>query len=92
MEAERFISNLPFGGICYFHGGVVISSIEFTIKKANKMSFSIFAKSNISNVEISGALYSGNFSLERPSHGLSNKAKGSTIFVKPKSSIILFYF
>jgi thiamine pyrophosphokinase len=92
LEAERFISKLPFGGICYFHGGIIISSVEFEIKKANKMNFSIFSKSNNSELEISDAIYSGHFSLERPSHGLSNQACGNTISVKPKSSIISFYF
>jgi len=92
LEAERFISNLPFGGICYFHGGVIISSKEFEIKKANKMNFSIFNKGNISEIEILGAIYSGCQTITRPSHGLSNKAKGSTITVKPINSIISFYF
>ncbi len=92
LEAERFISLLPQGGICYFHGGVIISSLELEMRKANKMNFSVFCKKNICEVEITGAKYSGHFLLERPSHGLSNKAKGSRVFFKPKSSIISIYF
>ncbi len=92
LEAERFISLLPKGGICYFHGGVIISSLELEIRKANKMNFSVFCKNNTCEIEITGAKYSGNFSLKRPSHGLSNKAKGSRVFFKPKSSIFSIYF
>ena len=92
LEAERFISLLPQGGICYFHGGIIISSLDLELRKANKMNFSLFCKKDICEIEITGAEYSGHFLLERPSHGLSNKAKGSRVFFKPKSSIISIYF
>jgi thiamine pyrophosphokinase len=92
LEVERFISLLPKGGICYFHGGIIISSLDLEIRKANKINFSVFCKKNPCEVEITGGEYSGNFFLERPSHGLSNKAKESRVFFKTKNSIILIYF
>lgn len=92
LEAERFLSLLPHGGICYFHGGIILSSLELEMRKVNKMNFSVFCKKNTCEIEITGAKYSGHFLLERPSHGLSNKAKRSRVFFKPKSSIISIYF
>ncbi|KAB8031847.1 hypothetical protein [Fluviispira multicolorata] len=92
LEAERFICQLPFGGICFFHGGVVISSLEFEIFKANKMLFSTFIRGTNGSLEILGAEYNGHFSLERPSHGLSNRACGSHISFKPINTAISVYF
>lgn len=93
LEVERFISLLPEGGICYFHGGVIISSVSFEMSKTNKMKFSVFGKNEICNVKILGAEYSGQILLERPSHGLSNKAKLSRIQINPQDkSLISIYF
>ena len=92
LEAENFISKLPKGGICFFHGGIVISSLDFKINKMNKIKFSVFSKKENCEIEIIGAKYSGYFLLSRPSHGLSNHAKGSRVFFKPKNSIISVYF
>ncbi|WP_222435668.1 hypothetical protein [Fluviispira vulneris] len=92
LEAERFICQLPLGGICYFHGGVIISSVEFEILKANKMLFSVFIRGTRGSLEISGAEFNGHFLLERPSHGLSNKALGQKLLIKPIESVISVYF
>lgn len=92
FEAKRFVKNHAPGGICYFHGGVIISSVNFEVICANKLTFSIFSDEDNVPISIKGAKYSGNITLERPSHGLSNSAKGSRIFIKPNSSTILFYF
>ncbi|APJ03152.1 hypothetical protein [Silvanigrella aquatica] len=92
LEAERFLTLLPNGGICYFHGGLILSSIEFEVLKIKNMSFSLFCKKEMAEVEIIGALYSGKFNLERPSHGLSNSASNSRILIRPSSSLISVYF
>ncbi len=92
LEAQRFIKNHSAGGICYFHEGVIISSINFEVNNASNIRFSIFSDDNKVPITIRGAQYSGSIVLERPSHGLSNVAKGSRIFIQPHSSTILFYF
>ncbi|WGL59147.1 hypothetical protein QEJ31_11505 [Pigmentibacter sp. JX0631] len=92
FEAKRFIKNHVPGGICYFHEGVIISSVNFEVICANKLTFSIFSDEDNASISIKGAKYSGNIILERPSHGLSNSTKGSRILIKPNSSTVLFYF
>lgn len=92
LEAQRFIKNHPAGGLCYFHGGVIVSSMNFELNNTNNLIFSIFSDNSRDPIFIEGAEYSGRINLERPSHGLSNKAKGSKIFIQPHNSTILFYF
>lgn len=92
LEIEQFILSLPNGGICYFQGGIVISSLDFSILNADKMKFSVFSKKYPSHIQISGAQYSGDIILERPSHGLSNNALGNKVKIKPNSNVITVYF
>jgi thiamine pyrophosphokinase len=95
-EAERFLSLLPHGGICYFNSGLILSSLSFKVTNLNEKNFSIFYKkkslSSHSSVEIRGAKYSGNFKLQRPSHGLSNQGLNNMISVHPKNCLVSLYF
>ncbi|MES2616162.1 MAG: hypothetical protein V4591_12205 [Bdellovibrionota bacterium] len=82
-EIKRFLSLLPKGGTALFHGGLVITTLPIKILETNCQFFSVFANSGA--VDIKGALYSGHFTLQRPSHGLSNEKINETLSITPQS-------
>jgi thiamine pyrophosphokinase len=89
-EIKRFLSLLPKGGTALFHGGVVITSLPIKISNTNCRFFSAFA--NTGSIEIAGAWYSGRYSLERPSHGLSNEIRDKVLSITPYDTIVTLYF
>jgi thiamine pyrophosphokinase len=84
-EVKQFLNLLPKGGIAYFHKGLIISSLPIKISQLNCRFFSIFA--NNTQVHIDGAEYSGEFLLQRPSHGLSNQFTKKTLSISPCLSL-----
>ena len=92
LEAEKFLLNLPQGGLCYFHGGVILSTIACKIYPEKNLNFSVFSKYKKCEIEISGAKYEGHILLERPSHGLSNQSTAKEVIFKPIGSLITIYF
>lgn len=89
QEVAQFLSKLPEGGAAFFHGGVVLTTLPLKFLQTPCLFFSIFAKNSF---EIRGALYSGRFLLERPSHGLSNQKNQKVLHINPMNKVVTIYF
>lgn len=87
-ETKRFVSRLKQGGACFFHGGIIVTSLPIKILDCKSRLVSIFAPKGF--VEIKGGAYSGRFSFERPSHGLSNTIVGKSIMIKPTHVAVVY--
>ncbi len=88
-EVKRALMLLSKGAVAYFHGGVVITSLALKFSESSYKLFSIFDNKP---VEITGCQYSGYFTLERPSHGLSNKVVEKTFSITPLGGVSTIYF
>lgn len=82
VETHRFVKRAKIPTLILLHPWIVVSNSSFTIQMALQDDFSLFAldEENL-QIKIEGALYSGGFTLQRPSHGLSNKALQEEITV-----------
>jgi len=88
-EAEYFLSQSKHGGIIVFQNSLVLSTISFALDRVRKKPFTIFC-SNLLEFKIQNALYSGQVTLSRPSHGLSNLIEKSPLIIdRPNSSEIM---
>jgi thiamine pyrophosphokinase len=87
-EAKWFVSKLKKGGVCFFHGGVVVTNLAIEISNCKSKSISIFAPNG--SVEIKGCAYSGVFSFERPSHGLSNLIESEVVEINSTKIAVIY--
>ena len=90
MEIKNFLSAHPKGGVAYFHGGVVLTTLPIHFLKTPSKGFSILDSQGM--IEIKGARYSGSFLLNRPSYGLSNEIVNSSFSVSPQAGVMTLYF
>lgn len=87
-EAKYFVSKLKKGGICFFHGGVVVTNLAIKISNCKSKFISIFAPNG--SVEIKGCAYSGVFLFKRPSHGLSNLIESDVFEINPTEIAVIY--
>lgn len=85
-EAKYFISQLEKGGVCFFHGGILVSNLPMQISAAKSQWISLFSSHSVG---VSGCTYSGRFDFKRPSHGLSNFVEQDVVEIKPEGLVMV---
>lgn len=90
LEAVNFIESSHKNVVFIFHPKLVITNRTLTLEKMKNKHFSIISFKKNSEVIIHGmSLYHGPFSLERPSHGISNISYSERIKIEPKNNTLL---
>jgi thiamine pyrophosphokinase len=89
-EASFFLKK--YRGVVVFHPDILVTNVPVSFVPEKERPFSILP-SGIDfpfEIEIRGAVYSGNISLLRPSHGLSNRSTGGKcVELDPKNGVCL---
>ncbi len=88
QEVKQFIETRPGKTLCLFHKGLMITNTKIEYHGKEREHLTIFAQKPL---QITGCLYSGFFTLERPSHGLSNKISSSPAIINPEEGVVTIY-
>lgn len=90
QEAEHFARQRP--ALIVFQAGLVVASVGFRLDTSNgeRIGFSLMSPGTYPlSVRVTGAEYSGEIVLTRPSHGLSNRVAGNSLEVHPFNGAVV---
>lgn len=88
QECGMFLYPLERPFFCVLHPFCVFANVPFSFDLKPGQPFSLAAFTYPQSVHVAGARYSGDLTLTRPSHGLSNIADASTVRVRPEGGTI----